>query len=168
MSKSKGIHGTPYNFVGPAGALVGNREGFTPGIPKGYQGGAGTVLDQFEGDQSAQPNPRSGTPYQDRDGNPDESMRTAFAGRYGVSPGAGGVDMNDPKANGNGVLFDGMSRANALDAGGPATTDSPVSRDAPTFSGRDMVVENQAHLGTGNELAVGTLLEIGGTMVGDD
>src|ERR1700687_603226 len=101
------VRGTPINHVGPSAALVGGKEGYgASGSPPGYDGQ--TTKDQYRGtgfDTTQGP----GTPYNTQQGNPDEAMRTASSGRYGVSPGAGGVDMNDPKANGDGVVFDHTS-----------------------------------------------------------
>lgn len=150
MSKSKGTFGTPVNHIGPTGAAVGSSQGRTPGVPAGMSGT--TTKDQFRGSAiDTRPAPGSGTPYQDRDGNPDETSRTVSQGRYGVSPGAGGVDMNDPKANGTGVVFDGAKSSNGyMPNPGPAL-DSPVSKAAPYFEGRSVEQENRAHLGQGNQ-----------------
>lgn len=165
MSKTKGTFGTPVNHVGPKGAFIGNAQGRTPGLPPGTSGK--TVLDQYGGSGiDTRPAPNSGTPYQDRDGNADESRRVAFQGRYGVSPGAGGVDMNDPKANGSGVVFDGATRQNGYAARPAPGMDTPVSRDAPMFDGRTVEQENAAHLGTGNESGRDGLVSGGGVMSG--
>ena len=53
MKSRQVVRGTPINFVGPAGAFIGNREGFNKKmIPDGFRGGATTVANQFEGDQN--------------------------------------------------------------------------------------------------------------------
>ncbi len=169
MSKSKGIVGTPVNFIGPAGAALGNAEGRTPGVPAGY---SGTVNRQFEGDQSQQLNPRSGTPLQDRDSNPDQYMRIASSGRYGVSPGAGGVDMNNPNSNGNGVAFDKINRAKDYTPYNAPAMDSPV-RDGKQMPLPDASIKTNAiRNGVGesfaaNEATPDQLVKVGGVMSRD-
>jgi hypothetical protein len=72
----------------------------------------------------------------------------ASSGRYGVSPGAGGVDMNDPKANGDGVVFDHTSVDYASPKAAPPL-DSPVPGKAPAFDTGKIVSVNEARLGKG-------------------
>ena len=170
MSRSKGVHGTPVNFVGPAGAFVGSREGFTPGVASGLDGT--TTLRQYKGDQSQQLNPRSGTPLQDRAGNPDEFMRTASSGRYGVSPGAGGVEMNSAVANGNGVLFDGVSEIRDYLPRPTAALDSPVpdGKQMPNTNSSDTL--NALRNGSGKDYSGSKeipdqIVSVGGVMSRD-
>jgi hypothetical protein len=150
MSKSKGTFGTPVNHVGPKGAFIGNAQGRTPGLPAGMSGS--TVKDQYRGSGiDTRPAPNAGTRFNDAEGNPDEASRVVSQHRYGVSPGAGGVDMNDPAANGSGVVFDGAKSSNGyMPNPGPAM-DSPVGKAAPYFEGRSVEQENRAHLGQGNQ-----------------
>ena len=167
MSKSKGIVGTPINHIGPSGASVGNKEGFTPGVPAGYSGK--TVADQYRGDGvgiDTRPLPGSGTPYQDRDGNVDEFSRTAEGtGRYGIVLGENGQDMNNPASNGSGTIFDGATRANGfIPKPDKPTLDSPVPRTAPMFEPGFIPAEDRAHLGSGNESGVESLVGGGGVM----
>lgn len=172
MSKTKGVVlGQGYvNHVGPKGAFIGNTEGNTPGVPQGYSGK--TVPDQYRGDGvgiDTRRLPNTGTPYQDSDGNPDEARRVAFQGPYGVSPGAGGVDMNDPAANGSGVVFDRTTSAqNGNMPKAAPQADSPVPKDAPYFDTRTIAQENRAHLGQGNASAEDSLLKIPGGVMGRD
>src|SRR6516162_4216242 len=99
---------TPTNVVKSGGA------GVTPGKPAGYQGtsrarqpGANFTSDQ-RGYQNSE---RSGTPFNSDAGNPGDARRVDHHDRYArvISP-AGG-DMSDPRANGEGVIFDGANRA---------------------------------------------------------
>src|SRR5438552_708528 len=124
MSKLKGVvlGAGHVNEVGPTGAFVGSAEGRTPGTPAGLSGT--TVKDQFRGDGvgiDTRLPPSSGTPYQDCDGNPDQSRRVASQGRSGVSPGAGGVDGNAPEAGASGVMFAGPARQNGYMPNAAAT-----------------------------------------------
>ena len=166
--KSTTVRGTPTNHIGPTGAPVGNAEGRTPGVPADLSGT--TVKDQFRGDGvgiDTRLPPGSGTPLVDREGNVDEARRVVSQGRYGVSPGAGGVDMNDPAANGSGVVFDGTNRvSDGYLPAGAATVDSPVPARAPRFDPKDILAENLAHLGKDQPetLVDGNLVEAGGVM----
>jgi hypothetical protein len=158
--KSTTVRGTPTNHVGPKGAFIGSAEGRTPGVPAGYEG---TVGNQY-GRDVIDTRLKGGTPYQDSEGNPDEFSRVAFQGKYGVSPGAGGVDMNDPKANGSGTVFDGATRQNGYSAKPAPSMDSPVSRDAPFFDGRSVEQVAKARLGGANDGAQEGLVSGGGVM----
>jgi hypothetical protein len=106
------------------------------------------VKDQFEGSQEGNRqvaremsgNPNLGSTYNSDAGNPGDASRTRLADRYGVNKSGGGpIDMNDSAANGNGVVFDGVSPAHGMRAGNqPQTLDSPVpvgaqrpAQDAP-------------------------------------
>jgi hypothetical protein len=170
MSKVKGVVlGEGHvNHVGPAGALIGNREGFTPGTPQGTKS---TVLDQFRGSGiNTAPNP-VGTPLQDVDGNPDETRRVAEGtGRYGVVLSENGQDHNNFASNGDGVILDKMSKDYA-DAAHKPTLDSPVPREAPLFETDNIIEENRAHLGKGSgptapndDMSRDDLMKIGGVM----
>lgn len=157
--KSRVIQGTPVNHVGPAGAIIGNKEGFgAKGTPANYPGGAGTVKNQFEGDQRGNrqveeingwPAGTLGTPARSQRGNVDEFSRTRADGPYGVSPVQGNQDLNSSDANGNGVVFDGMARESGYQPQAMAAMDSPVKPDAPKFNPRTIRQENLAHLGQG-------------------
>jgi hypothetical protein len=164
MAKTKGVvlGADHVNHVGPAGAFVGNREGFTPGTPQGTKS---TVLPQFRGGGiNTQPN-EVGTPLQDVDGNPDEFSRTAEGtGRYGIVLGENGQDMNNPAANGSGVTFDGAKASNGYTTRPAPTLDSPVPTNAPRFNPGFVPTEDRAHLGSGNESAADPDLRKGGVM----
>jgi hypothetical protein len=148
---TKSVRGTPINNVGPAGSFIGAREGYASVPPQAPKGMSGTVNKQFEGDQKGnmQEGIARGTPAQHELGNPDEASRVRFQGRYGVSPGGGGNDYNNPAANGNGVVFDGMGRGEGYTPPNAATMDSPVAKGAPVFDTHNIRGENIAHLGQG-------------------
>jgi hypothetical protein len=112
---------------------------------------SGTVNKQFEGDQKGnqQIGIATGTPAHHTLGNPDEASRVRFQGPYGVSPGGGGNDYNNPAANGNGVVLDGMGRGEGYTPPNAATMDSPVGKGAPVFDTHNIRAENIAHLGQG-------------------
>jgi hypothetical protein len=152
MAKTKGVvlgEGF-HNKVSPSGALIGVREGYGAVPPRAPKGMEGTVNRQFQGEQETnRANGATGTPAQQALGNPDETSITRFAGRYGVSRAAGGQDLNDPAANGNGVMFDGMSRETGYTPPTAETLDSPVRKGAPEFDTRFIRTENIAHLGQG-------------------
>jgi hypothetical protein len=140
------------NHLGPKDAFIGNAQGRTPGVPANLSGK--TVLEQYGGSGiDTRPAPNASTPYQDREGNPDEARHVVSQHRYGVSRGAGGVDMNDPAANGSGVIFDGAKAQNGYMPSPASYSDSPVPTNAPWFEGRSVQEENKAHLGQGNENA---------------
>ena len=146
------VRGTPVTFVGPKGAGVSKGEGFAAKlVPDGYRRGAGTVPDQFEGDQSQKIDPASGTAFRSQAGNPDKTLRVASSGRYGVSPGAGGVDMNDYRANGDGTILDGISEARDYTPWNAPAMDSPVPKGAqmPTPDGADRL--NAIRNGVGDQ-----------------
>jgi len=169
-SGMKSVRGTQVNHVNSRGAFIGNKEGFgsvPPRLPKGY---SGTVNQQYEGDQKGnqQVGIAGGTPARSELGNPDEASRVRFQGRYGVSPGGGGNDYNNPAANGNGVVLDGMSREEGYTPPNAATLDSPVRAGSPVFDTRTIRDENVAHLGQGigarPSQAADDLVKIGGVM----
>jgi hypothetical protein len=166
----KSVRGTPVNHVNSRGALIGNKEGFgsvPPRLPKGY---SGTVNQQFEGDQKGnqQVGIAGGTPARSELGNPDEALRVRADHRYGVSAGAGGQDYNNPASNGNGVVFDDMSRSAGYTPPNAATMDSPVAKGSPVFDTHNIRAENLAHLGQGVGAAPSQagddLVKIGGVM----
>lgn len=112
---------------------------------------SGTVNKQFEGDQKGnrEEGIATGTPFHSHHGNPDETSHTRQAHRYGVSPVAGGQDLNNAAANGNGVVLGGMSREAGYTPVNAPAMDSPVVKGAPALDTRDIRAENVAHLGQG-------------------
>ena len=172
--KSTTVKGTPVNRISPAGAFIGNREGFNAKMkPDGYSGRSGVVKDQYEGDRRgpdqvrAQGNlPPLGTPYESNTGNPDEAIRTRADHRYGIVLGENGQDMNNPSSNGDGVVFDGMAREKGYQPRDAATLDSPVMDTAPWFDTRTIRQENAAHMGanTSPTLIEDDLVRAGGVM----
>lgn len=118
------VRGTPVRSIS-----ADNGQGFTnSGKPAGY---SGTVPKAYEGDQSAKVNPKSGTPYNSSSKNDDKAPKTS-SGWYGeVIDTQTGTNMNEPESNGNGVIFDGVTRAAGYRAGSqPQTLDSPVPEGA--------------------------------------
>jgi len=161
--KSTTVRGTPVRHISNTA-----REGFNNGAkPVGM---SGTVNKQFEGDQKGnrQEGIARGTPYESRNGNSDEFSRTVSRDKYGrvIDPAAG--DQADPRANGNGVVLDGMSREEGYTPKREQTEDSPVPQGSPTFDTRTIRDENVAHLGQGigarPSQAADDILEIGGVM----
>jgi len=128
MAKGTVVRGTPVNHIGPKSSATGDVQGYNPATLKGYSGT--TTKDQFRGDQGQKVDPRSGTPYNSGPGNFDEFKRTPQDYRYGVSPGAGGQDYNSHTANGNGVVFDGVSRSRDLMPTPADVMESPVPSGA--------------------------------------
>jgi len=163
------VRGTPTNHVGPAGALIGGREGYSPGKPAGLEG---TQPSGFTAEQSGyRPNPRGGTAYNSDLGNPDEASRVAEGtGRYGKVISEGGQDHKNFASNGDGVVLDKMSKDSADPAHQP-TLDSPVPRHAPIFETDNIIAENIAHLGKGSgptapndDMGRDDLMKIGGVL----
>jgi hypothetical protein len=148
MSKIKGsvLGANHVNYVGPKGAFIGSAEGRTPGVPAGYEGTVGNQYGRDVIDTSL----RGGTPLNDRDGNVDEARRVVSQHRYGMSPVAGGIDLNDPAANGSGVVFDGAKASNGYMPNPGPTVDSPVPQNARYFDNRTVAQENKARLGQGD------------------
>ena len=174
--KSTTVRGTPVNHYGPsAGGNTPGGEGFNPKAkPAGYAGRAGTVMDQFEGDQRGADQvrvqsglPPLGTPYQSQQGNPDETLHTRSSGRYGVST-VNGADLNDAKF-GNGVVFDGISEAKDYTPWNQPAMDSPVpdGKQMPQPDSADQL--NALRNGQGKEFGAreqipDQLLTVGGVM----
>jgi|HubBroStandDraft_4_1064222.scaffolds.fasta_scaffold01490_14 hypothetical protein len=171
MSKTKGIvlGADHVNHVGPAGAFIGNPEGYSPGEPNRSGGGStrgSTVTEQYRGGGiNTKPNER-GTPFNSQLGNPNEASRTApDSGRYGKVISENGQDHNDPRANGSGVVLDGAnSYARGFQPPPAATVDSPVPTRAPRFDPNFVSAEDREHVGSGNESAVDGLAEGKGVM----
>jgi len=59
--------------------------------------------------------------------------------------------MNDPAANGSGVILDGATRANGWMPNAAPALDPPVPKNAPWFDGRTIQQEEKARLGSGFE-----------------
>lgn len=163
MAKGATVRGTPYHFQGTGATRM---QGVAPSDARKPSEMSGVVNRQFEGDQSRKVNPRSGTEYQSEVGNSDEFIREASHGpKGGVVLSENGINMNEPRSNGNGVILDGITRESAYSARAAGAMDSPVPKGAPSFAGADMVAENRAHLGRGNERAASDVItEIGGVM----
>lgn len=142
--KQSSVRGTPVTSISRN-----NGQGWlSPGAkPAGY---SGTVNKQFEGDQKGnnQVGIASGTPYQTASIN-DDIQPAPNRSKYGIVLSENGMNMADPKQNGNGVLFDGVSREHGYLAPDAHTMDSPVPQGAPHFDTRTIAQENIAHLGVG-------------------
>jgi hypothetical protein len=157
------VQGTPLNHVGPRQAFIGSDQGFTPGVPDDLRGT--TVKDQFrDSGIDTRPDPRSGTPYNSRAGTPDEYRRTAEGtGRYGIVLGAGGIDHNNPNANG--VVLDGMKKDLASPKPAPLL-DSPVPNAAPNVDSASTARVVRSRLGSNVAPAAArdNLLDLDGVM----
>lgn len=124
---------------------------------------------QYQGDQSQQPNSKSGTPYRSVQGNPATAKTVVSHGLFGeVIDTAAGVNFHRPESNGNGVILDGMSREADYTPSGASTLDSPVPAGAPILAKGAMRRENLEHMGQGKgvsaALAGDVITEIGGVM----
>ena len=128
--RSTTVRGTPINSM-----KAGNTEGQMARKPAGMNG---TVNRQFEGDQKGNDQVRGqmegkgrlGTEYTSQGGNGPETMRVRSHDRYGMVRDENG-DQNNPKDNGNGVLFDGVMENHGMRPGNqPQTMDSPVPEGA--------------------------------------
>jgi hypothetical protein len=78
--------------------------------------------------------------------------------------GENGQNMNDPASNGSGVIFDGAKASNGFMPKRADVLDSPVPRNAPRFDPGFIPTEDAAHLGSGNERGVDSLVAGGGVM----
>lgn len=109
------VRGTPVRSISQGGYE-------NTGKPPGFQG---TVHGQYAG-QSATPG--GGTPYNSGKGNDDQAKSVKQSGGIpSVIDTQTGTNMNEPESNGNGVLFDGVTRSAGYRAGSqPQTLDSPV------------------------------------------
>jgi hypothetical protein len=118
--KSSSVRGTPINSI-----KASNTQGMAHGAKPG--GMSGTVNRQFEGDQRSnrEEGHSTGTPYQSMDGNGPETRITRSSGKYGMVIGESGDNQN-PRDNGNGVVFNGVKRENDYLATPSNVTDSPV------------------------------------------
>lgn len=159
--KSSSVRGTPVRSIS-----ANNGQGFNNGgKPAGM---SGTVSRQFEGDQkgNAQVGIATGTPYQSSSVNDDKAPKTARA-KYGMVTDQNG-DQASPTSNGNGTLFDGVSREGAYLPPAAGAMDSPVTHGAPALNPGAIRVENLAHLGQGigasPSQASDEILKIGGVM----
>jgi len=131
--------------------------GIKPQRPAGYETGAQTVRDQFEGSQKGNDQARAemsgntgiGTVYNSDAGNPGDASRTRSDHRYGVTDVNGGQDMNNPSSNGNGVILDGMNRDKGYAPTPTRMMDSPVRDDAPFFDTSTIHDENLGRMGRG-------------------
>jgi hypothetical protein len=152
--KGKVVYGTPVNTIRSGGA------GINPGKPAGFKTGAETVPDRFEGDQRGNrqveaengwPANTLGSTYNSDAGNPGDASRTRLADRYGKNAsGAGPIDMNDPKANGNGVIFDGVKQSQDYLPATSNVMDSPVPKGAQQPLHDDSLKVNEIKSGQGD------------------
>jgi hypothetical protein len=130
---------------------------------------SGTSPSQYVGDQSQQPNRASGTPYNSSKGNSATAKTVKQSGGVGqVIDTQTGVMFHEPNSNGNGVVFDGITREGDYFPAGAPAMDSPVPNGAATMPKGAMRAENIAHLGSGTGVnasqAGDVLLAIGGVM----
>lgn len=115
--KKSSVFGTP---VHSNNANLG--QGFLPPGARPPRTDGTTTLPQFKGDQSQQPNPRSGTPLQSGSVN-DDMQKSRPVDRNG------GNFLNDAEAL-NGVVFGGVARSRDLIPPPAAAMDSPVPANA--------------------------------------
>jgi hypothetical protein len=158
--KKSSVFGTPVNSIS-----ANNGQGNMPPGSRPPRNDGTTTLPQFKGDQSQQPNPRSGTPFNSYARN-DDIQRLASDYGYGVSPVAGGADANTIDGTGGATMFKGLSREGGYSPNAAGAMDSPVAKGTPHFNPRTMRDENLAHLGEGADpaQAADVLLNIGGVM----
>lgn len=155
--KSSSVRGTPVRSSGGS-------EGQMAGKPAAM---TGTSPSQYVGDQSQQPQRGSGTPYNSANGNSANAKRVASSGLFGeVIDTQTGVNLSRPDSNGNGVLFDGISRESDYSPQSAVALDSPVPAGSPVLARGAMRRENLEHLGQGAaaSLAGDVLTDIGGVM----
>jgi hypothetical protein len=163
MSKGRVVHGTPVNTIRSGGA------GINPGKPAGFKTGAQTVPDRFEGAQRGNrqveadngwPANSLGSTYNSDAGNPGDASRTRLADRYGKNvSGAGPIDMNDPKANGNGVMFDGVKQSHDYTATPADVMDSPVPKGAQKPQDDASIELNEIRNGVGKDYGANDVIE---------
>lgn len=129
MSKSKVVYGTPVNTIRSGGA------GINPGKPAGFNTGAETVPDRFEGDQRGNrqveaengwPANSLGSTYNSDRGNPGDALTK----RPTEVISEGGQRHNDFRSNGNGVMFDGVKQSSDYFGKEADVLDSPVPKGA--------------------------------------
>jgi hypothetical protein len=163
MAYRGSVHrGTPYTKLGPT-SNQGFREGGKPGgfegtQPQGYGSEKGGYRDAHTTGH--------GTPYNSRHGNTDEAKRLVSRDPHGHVISENGINHNDPRANGAGVVLDGANRpANGHAMAGAPLIDSPVPGHSPKFDPAFMDLENRQHLGSGNESAASeNITAIGGVL----
>jgi hypothetical protein len=163
MSKGRVVHGTPINSIKSGGA------GISAGKPAGFQTGAETVPDRFEGAQRGNrqveadngwPANSLGSTYNSDAGNPGDASRTRLAAPYGVNKSGGGpIDMNDPKANGNGVVFDGVKQSRDYIATPSNVMDSPVPQGSQKPQDDASIKLNEIRNGVGKDYGADDVIE---------
>jgi len=161
--------GTPYHHIGNKGTA---HEGMEHGAkPRGYEhtsrDAEGRPGADYRSDtRGYQHSDRSGTPYNSQNGNSDEYRRLVTRDAHGNVTSEHGINHNDPRDNGKGVIFDGANRYEEGYMPKPERTmDSPVPEHAPWFGAEFIAKEDRAHAGSGIEhTATDDLLSIGGVM----
>jgi len=123
-------------------------------------GMSGTVNRQFEGDQRSnrEEGHSTGTPYQSMDGNGPETRRVVSSGKYGMVIGESGDNQN-PKDNGNGVLFDGVKRERDYIATPSNVMDSPVPEGAQKPQDDASIKLNELRNGEGSYWGADDVIE---------
>ena len=148
--------------------------GISPGKPAGFQTGAETVPDRFEGDQTGNrqvekangwPANSLGSTYNSERGNPGDARRARPTEVISES----GQRHNDPRSNGDGVLFDGVRRERDYIATPSNVLDSPVPKGAQQPEDDASIKLNEIRNGVGkdygaNDAIEDSLVKAGGTM----
>jgi hypothetical protein len=163
MAKTKGVVGTPINHIDATRGLEGTRSAGEPNRSAGGSTRGSTVTEQYRGGGiNTKPNER-GTPYHSQAGNPPNDGRVAEGtGRYGQVRSENNQDHANPASNGRGVMLDVGSLAGGSVPRPAPMIDSPAG--GPKFEPGTIIAEDRAHLGTGNERAVDSLVEGGGVL----
>ena len=144
--KSRVVQGTPVTRISRD-----NGQGFNGSTkPAGF---AGTQSTQFMGDSTgARTGVAAGTPYNSAAKNDDKRPKTTHA-KMGIVLSENGINMSDPTANGDGVVFDGVSRNSDRLATPSDVMDSPVPMGAQRPAVDSVKQLNALRNGTGKDYA---------------
>lgn len=158
--KPSTVRGTPMRSIS-----ANNGQGFTSGgKPPGFQG---TVNPQYAGESAT---PGGGTPYNSASVNDDRPASSTTGKQMGsVIDTQTGTNMNEPESNGNGVVFDGVSRERDYMPSVASAMDSPVPSGAQRPTPNGSIKLNEIRNGEGaaygaNDSIPDSLIAGGGVM----
>jgi hypothetical protein len=138
--------------------------GINPGKPHGFQTGAETVPDRFEGDQTGNrqvekangwPANKLGSTYNSDAGNPGDARRERPTEVISES----GQRHNDPRSNGNGVMFDGVKQSRDYMPTAADVLDSPVPKGAQQPEDDASIKLNEIRNGVGKDYGADDVIE---------